>query len=109
MDPHRCGHRLKAAEVIDVKEPTIDRGPAIVGNAAAARAVVERIRDETNDQVRDLEADCDGEVLTVRGEVDNLYFREKAFVATWIAARSAGGLLFDLKVEVVPPAGGRHF
>jgi hypothetical protein len=94
--------------VIYLKHPSIDPEPAFVVNAATARAVVDRIRDETRGQIRDLEADCDGEVLTVRGEVDNLYFRQMAFIAAWIAARSAGGLLFDLKVDVVTPTGGEH-
>jgi len=41
--------------------------------------------------------------VTIRGAVDSSQLKELAFRAAVIEARNAGGLLFDLQVEVMPP------
>jgi hypothetical protein len=72
-------------------------------NIAVARAVIYRVRAATRGKIRGLEVDCDGEVVTIHGEVDSADLQRRAFNAAWIEARNAGGLLFDLQVEVAPP------
>jgi hypothetical protein len=72
-------------------------------NNAVAQAVKDRVRSATRGRIRGLEVECDGEVVTVRGEVDSSYFHRLAFNAAWFEARNAGGLLFDLQVKVIPP------
>lgn len=72
-------------------------------NNAVAQAVKDRVRSATRGNIRGLEVECDGEVVTVRGEVDSSYFHRLAFNAAWFEARNAGGLLFDLQVKVIPP------
>ena len=76
-------------------------------NTAVARAVIDRVRAATRDQIRGLDVDCDGEVVTIRGEVDSFDLKRLAFNATWIEARNGEGLLFDLQVEVIPPPEGQ--
>jgi hypothetical protein len=76
-------------------------------NADVARAVIDRVRAATRDQIRGLDVDCDGEVVTIRGEVDSSDLKRLAFNAAWIEARNGEGLLFDLRVEVVPPREGK--
>jgi hypothetical protein len=71
-------------------------------NSAVARAVMGRVRAATGDQIRGLDVDCDGEVVTIRGEVDSSDLKRLAFNAAWIEARNGEGLLFDLQVEVMP-------
>jgi hypothetical protein len=75
-------------------------------NAAVARAVIDRVRAATRDQIRGLDVDCDGEVVTIRGEVDSSDLKRLAFHAAWIEARKGEGLLFDLQVEVIPQPEG---
>jgi hypothetical protein len=73
----------------------------VVKNRGIERAVNDRVRAATRGEIRDLEVDCDGEVVTIRGKVNNSYLRGLAFNAAWMAARNSGGLLFDLQVEFV--------
>jgi hypothetical protein len=80
----------------------------VAKNSAVVRAVIDRVRAATRAQIRGLEVDCDGKVVTIRGVVDSTYLKRLAFNAARIEARKAGGLLFDLQVEVVPPAVGNQ-
>jgi hypothetical protein len=70
--------------------------------SAVMRAVFDRVQAATSGKIRDLEVDCDSEVLTIRGEVDDWEMWWLVFHATWVEARAGEGLLFDVQVEVVP-------
>jgi hypothetical protein len=84
-------------------EPMIESERELAKNIAVARAFIYHVRAATRGQIRGLEVDCDGEVVTIRGEVDSSDLKALAFNAAVIEARNAGGLLFDLQVEVAPP------
>jgi hypothetical protein len=84
--------------------PMIQSETDVAKNIAVARAVIYRVRAATRGQIRGLEVECDGEVVTIRGEVDSSDLKALAFNAAWIEARNGDRLLFDLQVEVVPPA-----
>ena len=73
----------------------------VVKNRGIERTVSDRVRAATRGEIRELEVDCDGEVVTIRGIVSSSYLRGLAFNAAWMAARNCGGLLFDLQVEVL--------
>jgi hypothetical protein len=94
---------LRLLEEPMLGEPMIESETDLAKNIAVARAVIYRVRAATRGQIRGLEVECDGEVVTIRGVVDNSQLKELAFKAAWIEARNADGLLFDLQVEVVPP------
>lgn len=83
-----------------MEEPTVecdaDKNSAVIRNA------IDRVRAATRDQIHRLEVDCDGEVLTIRGEVANRDLWRLAFHAAWLEARAAQGLLFDLQVQLLP-------
>jgi len=93
--------RLLEEPMLD--EPMIESETDLAKNIAVARAVIYRVRAATRGQIRGLEVECDGEVVTIRGVVDSSQLKEQAFKAAWIEARNADGLLFDLQVEVMPP------
>jgi hypothetical protein len=93
--------RLLEEPMLD--EPMIESETDLAKNIAVARAVIYRVRAATRGQIRGLEVECDGEVVTIRGVVDSSQLKELAFKAAWIEARNADGLLFDLQVEVMPP------
>jgi hypothetical protein len=86
-----------------LEEPMIESESDLAKNIAVARAFIYHVRAATRGQIRGLEVECDGEVGTIRGEVEGSDLKDLAFNAAWIEARNAGGLLFDLQVEVVPP------
>jgi hypothetical protein len=88
---------------MSLEEPMFESETDLAKNIAVARAVIYRVRAATRGQIRGLEVDCDGEVVTIHGEVDSLDLKCLAFKAAWIEARNADGLLFDLQVEVAPP------
>jgi hypothetical protein len=94
---------LRLLEEPMLGEPMIESETDLAKNIAVARAVIYRVRAATRGQIRGLEVECDGEVVTIRGVVDSSQLKELAFKAAWIEARNADGLLFDLQVEVVPP------
>ena len=75
----------------------------VARNSAVERVVTHSVRAATRGQIRRLEVDCDGDVVTICGEVDSYDVWWLAFHAAWIGARNAGGLLFDLQVAVLPP------
>jgi hypothetical protein len=93
--------RLLEEPMLD--EPMIESETDLAKNIAVARAVIYRVLAATRGQIRGLEVECDGEVVTIRGVVDSSQLKELAFKAAWIEARNADGLLFDLQVEVLPP------
>jgi hypothetical protein len=93
--------RLLEEPMLD--EPMIESETELAKNIAVARAVIYRVRAATRGQIRGLEVECDGEVVTIRGVVDSSQLKDLAFRAAWIEARNADGLLFDLQVEVMPP------
>jgi hypothetical protein len=94
---------LRLLEEPMLGEPMIESETDLAKNIAVARAVIYRVRTATRGQIRGLEVECDGEVVTIRGVVDSSQLKELAFKAAWIEARNADGLLFDLQVEVMPP------
>src|SRR5580700_393353 len=94
---------LRLLEEPMLGEPMIESETDLAKNIAVARAVIYRVRAATRGQIRGLEVECDGEVVTIRGVVDSSQLKELAFKAAWIEARNADGLLFDLQVEVMPP------
>jgi hypothetical protein len=88
-------------------KPMIESQTVHAKNASVARAFVDRVRAATRDQIRGLDVDCDGEVVTIRGEVDSSDLERLAFNAAWIEARNGECLLFDLQVEVIAPREGK--
>jgi hypothetical protein len=86
-----------------IEEPIMESDTDVATNRAVERVVIDRVRAGTRGQIRGLEVDCDGDVVTIRGEVDSWHVWWLAFDAAWIEARNAGGLLFDLQVAVLPP------
>jgi hypothetical protein len=95
-------HGARMQESPSLERPMFESETDLAKNIAVARAVIYRVLAATRGQIRGLEVECDGEVLTIRGEVESSDFQRLAFNAAWIEARNAGGLLFDLQVEVVP-------
>jgi hypothetical protein len=85
------------------EEPIMKSDTDVARNSAVERVVTNSVRAATCGQIRRLELDCDGEVVSIRGEVDSEYLQRVAFAAAWIEARNAGGLLFGLQVAVLPP------
>jgi hypothetical protein len=85
-----------------MEEPIVEIETEVDNDFAVMRAVFDRVRAATSGKIRDLEVNCDGEVLTIRGEVDDWEVWWLAFHATWVEARAGEGLLFDVQVEVVP-------
>jgi hypothetical protein len=86
-----------------LEEPMIESETDLAKNMAVARAFIYHVRAATRGRIRGLEVECDGEVVTIRGEVEGSDLKGLAFNAARIEARNAGGLLFDLQVEIVPP------
>jgi hypothetical protein len=85
------------------EEPMIQSESDRAKNKAVAQAVMDRVRSAIHGKIRGLDVECDGEVVSVLGEVDNSYLHRLAFNAAWFEARNAGGLLFDLQLQVIPP------
>jgi hypothetical protein len=98
---------LRNQERASLEEPMFESESHAAKNSAVARAVIDRVRGGTRGEIRGLEVDCDGEVVTIRGEVDSFDLKRLAFNATWIEARNGEGLLFDLQVEVMSPPEGQ--
>jgi hypothetical protein len=85
-----------------MEEKTVESDTDVDKGSAVMRTVIDRVHAATRGQIRDLEGDCDGRVLTIRGEVDNWDVWWLVFHAVWLDARTGEGLLFDVQVEVVP-------
>jgi len=66
------------------------------------RAAIDALHEQTRGRIGTLEIACDGDVLTIRGEVSTYYFWQLGFTAARNCAHRAGGLLFDYQVKVVP-------
>jgi hypothetical protein len=85
-----------------MEHSTVESEIEVHNNSAAIRAVIDRVHAATSGEIRGLEADCDGEILTIWGEVDDWEMWWLAFHAVWVEARAGAGLLFDVQVAVVP-------
>ncbi len=66
------------------------------------RRVVDRLRYQTQDRIGALDVACDGEVITIHGEVTTYYLWQLGFAAARYSAQKAGGLLFDYQIKVLP-------
>jgi hypothetical protein len=73
-----------------------------MGSDFVVRGVVDRLRYQTQDRIGALDVACDGEVITIHGEVTNYYLWQLGFAAARYSAQKAGGLLFDYQVKVLP-------
>ena len=66
------------------------------------RKVLHAIRTRTGPRVNNLDVDCDGEVITVRGKVSTYYAWQLGFSAARNASSELGGLLLDYQVKAGP-------
>jgi hypothetical protein len=67
-----------------------------------ARLVLQVIRVQTARRLDDLQVDCDGEVISVRGRARTYHLWQLAFAAARHASRKVGGLLLDFQIQRVP-------
>lgn len=81
--------------MVDIDQRTAKRNRLV-------RAAVDALREQTRGRIGTLDIACDGDVLTIRGEVTTYYFWQLGFTAARDCAQRAGGLLFDYQVKVVP-------
>jgi hypothetical protein len=80
----------------------VESHTGVDNNSATMRAAIDRVHAATGGAIRCLEAYCDGEVLTIWGELDDWDVSWVVFHAVWVEARAGEGLLFDIQVAVVP-------
>jgi hypothetical protein len=85
-----------------MEHPIVESDTEVDNNCAAIRAASDRVHAATSGKIRGLDAYCDGEVLTIWGEVDDWEMWWLVFHAVWVEARAGEGLLFDVHVAVVP-------
>ena len=64
-----------------------------------ARLVLQVIRVQTARRLDDLQVDCDGEVISVRGRARTYHLWQLAFAAARHASRKVGGLLLDFQIQ----------
>jgi hypothetical protein len=67
------------------------------------RAAVDALYEQTRGRIGTLDIVCDGDMLTIRGEVGTYYLWQLGFIAARNCAQRAGGLPFDYQVKVNPP------
>jgi hypothetical protein len=67
-----------------------------------ARLVSQALHVQTARRLDDLEVDCDGEVISVRGRARTYHLWQLAFAAARHASRKVGGLLLDFQIQRVP-------
>jgi hypothetical protein len=84
-----------------MQEPIVESDTDVDNNSAAIQAVIDQVQAATCGEIRGLEVDCDGQVLTIRGEVDDWDVWWLVFHAVWVEAKAGEGLLFDVQVHVV--------
>jgi hypothetical protein len=80
--------------------------PAAERRIDLVRSVLQAIHLHTHRRIEKLEVDCDGEIVTVRGEAPTYYLWQLAFAAARHASRKVGGLLVDYRVRAVPMSAG---
>ena len=70
-----------------------------INRSEIVHRVLHAIRTRTGPRVNNLDVDCDGDVITVRGIVNTYYAWQLGFSAARNASSELGGLLLDYQVK----------